>query len=764
VSASSAVSASFADCVALFQGGNLLAAEQAIGALLLHEPRRAEAHHLQGLIAARCERGTEALRCFDAALALRPDVPELHFDRARLLQTLREPAAALPSVEAAIRLRPGWWTPYQLRGTLLADLSLPEEALASLRQALTLAPAAAAAGLKGAIAAVHGSLMQQAGRAAEAAASYEAAIAADPGCFDAHNNLGVVLDAMHRHDEALELFTQAIRLRPDAPEPYANRAALQMGLGRPQAALCDSEAALAMRPAFFEAHFSRALALRGLERPQEALAAVDAALALRSDHAGAHDARCALLLALHRPGDALRSFEQALELDPANASILRNGAVALRELRRFQEALALTDRALRIRADDALLHCARSAALIDLRRPAEALASAEEALRLAADLIAAQLNRATALADLERLDEALEASGRAVREHPTAIQAYVTHGSLLAVAARTAEALETLERALVLEPECAGAAFHAGAIHLQAGRLRQGWALYESRMRPGGPVQMREHRGARWRGEAGKRLLIQAEQGLGDALQFCRYAPLAAARGAAVTLAVHDGLEELIASVGGGVRVIGLRDAPPSFDYYSPLLSMPLAFDTTLENIPAPVPYLHAPADRLPRWRQVLGPSGFRVGVAWQGSTGRVDAGRSFPLAALAPLAGIPGVRLISLQKGAGLEQLGWAPVEFRVETPGDDIDPPGHAFADTAAIMQCCDLVVSSDTAVAHLAGALGRPAWIALKFCPDWRWLLGRTDTPWYPTLELFRQPRPGEWSGVFAAMAHRLRECLA
>ena len=707
----------------LFRSGRLVAAHEAVGALLRREPSRAEAHHLRGLIAAREQRGAEALSSLDTAIALRPDVPELHVDRAWLLKTLSQPAAALASADAAIRLRPHWPAAHNLRGALLLDLARP-------------------------------------GAAAE---SLAAAIAIDPECFDAYNNLGVVLGNLQRPAEAIECFGSAIRLRPEAPEPYVNRAAAWRAVGKTAEALRDSESALAFAPTSFEARLERGLALRELGRTTEALAAVDAALAGRPDHAGALDARGALLFDLRRPHEAMESFERALALEPANPSALKNAAVTLRELRRYPEGLAFADRAITISPTDAVAHSVRSALLVDMRRTDEALSSAEEALRLDPALLAARLNRAAALADLERVDEALAVSAVTLREHPTAAQAWVSQGALLAAAARTDEALETLEHALILDPKSAMAAFHAATTHLQAGHLERGFELYELRLRPGGPVSFRAPKGTQWRGEplAGRGLLLKAEQGFGDALHFCRYALLAVSRGAAVTLVVHDGLEGLIGSLSSDIEVIGLRAPTPPFDYYAPLLSLPHAFGTTLRTIPAPVPYLHASPERVDRWRATLGTHGFRIGIAWQGSTGKMDIGRSFPLAALAPLAALPNVRLVSLQKGTGEEQL--ARSTMRVESFGEAIDPRGEAFQDTAAIIESCDLVVSSDTAVAHLAGALGRPAWIALKFCPEWRWLLHRSDSPWYPTLRLFRQPRPGDWTSVFAAMARELESLL-
>jgi hypothetical protein len=232
-----------------------------------------------------------------------------------------------------------------------------------------------------------------------------------------------------------------------------------------------------------------------------------------------------------------------------------------------------------------------------------------------------------------------------------------------------------------------------------------------------------------------------------------------------VVLAVRDGMVRLLRGLPVPVTFIPENTRPKTLDYYVPLLSLPLLFATRLESIPAPVPYLKAEPDRVAGWREKLGEHGFRVAIAWQGKTkGINDPYRSFPLAALAPLAALPGVRLISLQKGEGSEQLANLPAGMTVERLGDDFDSGFDAFIDSAAVMECCDLVVTLDTSIAHLAGALGRPTWTALKSVPEWRWFVERRDSPWYPTMTLYRQPRFEDWDSVFAAMAGDLGRMMA
>ncbi len=264
-----------------------------------------------------------------------------------------------------------------------------------------------------------------------------------------------------------------------------------------------------------------------------------------------------------------------------------------------------------------------------------------------------------------------------------------------------------------------------------------------------------------WSGQeplAGKVLFVYWEQGLGDTVHFARYAQLARDQGARVLFSVQDSLRELLRSLGPGIELLGERTRPAEFDLHSPLLSLPRAFATTFENIPSPVPYLHPDPQRVADWRRHLGPAGFKVGIGWQGrATRSIDVGRSCPLKLFEPLAAIPGVRLISLQRDAGVEQLADVSPGVRIETLGTRFDQGD--FLETASAMAALDLVISTCTSRVHIAGAMGLPTWVLLKTVPDWRWLLGRTDSPWYPTLRLFRQSRAGDWDSVFASVKQAL-----
>ena len=329
---------------------------------------------------------------------------------------------------------------------------------------------------------------------------------------------------------------------------------------------------------------------------------------------------------------------------------------------------------------------------------------------------------------------------------------------------RLPEALAANRRALAIEPASPVATFNMGATLLAMGRLMEGFAAYESRFALGSSGWARQDVAAPpWTGEplAGRSILVVSEQANGDQFQFVRYLPELCRRGARVTYMVPARLQRLIRSLVGDITLIESPEAGSRFDYQVPLLSLPHRCAAEDGRAPAATPYLYAEAERVARWRERIGSHGFRIAIAWEGFRypGGRDLGRCFPVEALWPVAQTPGVRLISLQLKDGLDQLARLPAGMTVETLGEDFDAGEHAFLDTAAVMMNVDLVVTLDSGVAHLAGALARPTWLALPFSPEWRWQRTRVDTPWYPTMRLFRQGLPGDWDGVFQRMAEAL-----
>jgi tetratricopeptide (TPR) repeat protein len=606
------------------------------------------------------------------------------------------------------------------------------------------------------------------------------------------------LQRLGRFDESLVIYDRALSRQPANPEALYYRGNALRGLGRLSEAVASYDRALALRPAFAEALNNRGNALQSLDRLQEALASYDRALALRPDHADTLNSRGAALQRLQRLDEALVSFDRALALRPGYAEALFNRGIVLQELNRLDEALASYDEALVRRPDypealnnrgntlqsldrpeEALASFDRALALnpgfagalnnrgnslLSLKRPAEALASFDRALALRPDDAAALHNRGNALESLDRPEEALASFDRALALRPEYADALNNRGNALRTLNRPREALASFDRALAIRPDYPDAHWNSGLASLLLGDFARGWPEYEWRWQvPALRQPVRPFGQPRWHGAeplVGRTIFVYAEQGLGDTIHFCRYARLLAARGARVVLEVQPALKALLKELAGVHTLISRGEALPEFAFQCPLLSLPLAFRTDLGSIPAEPHYLVPDQQRVQAWQTRLGMrTGMRVGLVWAGNpTLGNDRTRSVSLQMLTRLA-IPGVHLISLQKelrDGDREFLAAHPEIFHL---GDELTD----FADTAAVMASLDLVISVDTAAAHLAGALGRPVWILQRFAPDFRWLLDREDSPWYPSARLFRQPRFGDWDSVIDQLALALAPTL-
>ena len=367
-------------------------------------------------------------------------------------------------------------------------------------------------------------------------------------------------------------------------------------------------------------------------------------------------------------------------------------------------------------------------------------------------------NRGNALLDLNRLNEALASFDAALARIPNYAAALVNRGNALRSLHRAEEALASFERAIAIEPELAEAHWNKGLLCLSLGDFEAGWRGYEWRWRRDN-APSREFAQPQWRGEDlhGKTILLHAEQGFGDTIQFLRYVPMVAGLGAKIILELPDSLVPLLDTIDGVVAIVSRDQAHPPFDLHCPLLSLAVTFGTTLATIPAPLPNLRAPAERIEKWRARLPRNeAHRIGIVWSGKpTHNNDHNRSIALARLAPLLSMPGFKFISLQseiRDADLPLLAKLPALLRLEEEIAD-------FADTAAVIAELDLVIAVDTAVAHLAGSLGKPVWILLPYVLDWRWMLDREDSPWYPSARLFRQTVIGDWDSVIARLGQEL-----
>jgi tetratricopeptide (TPR) repeat protein len=507
--------------------------------------------------------------------------------------------------------------------------------------------------------------------------------------------------------------------------------------------------------------FASAVEHHARGRLSEAMDLYDTILKLDPNAAGAHCNRGILLHSVGRFDEAIRSYDCAIRIQPNLAEAFNSKANALHDSARSAEALPHYDRALALKPGFAEAYHNKGKALHALKRWLESVECYDRAISLNPDYADAYYNKGNALQDLQRSSEALQCYDRGIALRPNFAEAFTGRGNALTDLKRLDEALASYDRAIGIRGEFPDAYWDKGICLLLAGRFDEGWPFFEWRKKRA--VESPSYPQPTWTGKEnleGRTLFVYAEQGLGDTIQFSRYAVLAQEKGAKVTFAVQHALMRLLKSLGSGIVIESLAAKPAAFDNQIALMSLPMAFGTRLNTCPAAAPYLRAEPERVAKWKRQLGMQGFKIGICWQGNKqADIDVGRSFPVRHFEAIAQLPDVRLVSLQKYDGVEQLRDLPHGMKIETLGEDFDAGPDSFVDTAAVMECLDLIITSDTAVAHLAGALGRPAWVVLKYVPDWRWMLDRPDSPWYPTLRLFRQPRPEDWSGVFASMEAQL-----
>ncbi|HWF78700.1 MAG TPA: tetratricopeptide repeat protein [Caulobacteraceae bacterium] len=603
----------------------------------------------------------------------------------------------------------------------------------------------------------------RAGQLAQACAIYQSILAQSPDDFDALHMLGLAVVQAGDPAQGARLIEQAITREPGVAAAHVNLSMAQEALGRFGEALASADRAIALGDATPDAYLNRGNALLALGCAQEALAAYEHAVALQpGDPRGPYN--CARTLrVLGRFEDALAGYDAAIALWPGFYEAVSNRGEVLSHLGRLDEALAAMDAALALRPS-AEAHRNRGAMLTRLRRLDEAMAAYDIALGMDPANAQAHGDRANVLNDLGRATEALAAADRALALSPERADPHNSRGVALYSLGRLEPALASYERALALAPEFPEAHMNRALAWLRSGDLAAGFAEYRWRWR---------HREAErphilcpeWEGEplAGKRLVVWAEQGYGDTLQFIRFVPQLVAQGARVTVLVDKPLKPLITASLAGVEVVDWLPGDADFDAQVAMMCLPRLLGVTLRTIPAPIPYLAADPAAAAAWAARLAAlPGRKVGLVWAGAARRhnlaaaaVDARRSMRLSQLAALAAAPGVQFVSLQIGEPAAEIVDAPgglslVDWTAEI-GD--------FADTAALVAGLDLVITVDTSVAHLAGALGRPVWILSRFDGCWRWLQDRDDTPWYPTARLFRQPAPGAWEPVIASLAEAL-----
>jgi Flp pilus assembly protein TadD/ADP-heptose:LPS heptosyltransferase len=534
------------------------------------------------------------------------------------------------------------------------------------------------------------------GQIAVAIDCFERAILSNRESAESHHDLGVALASSRQFTRAIKHFEEAIRLKPKWLSASSNLVLAQIESGDLKQAAQTLEAALKLHPNAGILHHRLGVVAGHLGRREDAVRALEQARTLLQDSPPVHHDLGLAYAALGRRDEAIAAFEHAIEIDPEFAEAYNNLGVSYAAKRDHESAIR----------------------------------HHQKAVELKPDFAEAYNNLGVCLADVHRLDESAHA----------------------------------LRRALYFKPDAVDAHNNLAIVLLLQGNLEQGWLEYEWRFKRSGQGNLFKVSAPRWDGSPldGKSILMCAEQGLGDTLQFVRYAELLANLGARVVLECQAPLVPLLSRLKSVSEVIPSGATRPHHDFYCPLLSLPCTLGTSLTTIPNRVPYIVPLPERLERWRpRINALQGLRVGVAWQGSKGYPgDAARSIPLESFKPLAEIPGVTLVSLQKGPGAEQLNEFQKTHAIAV-FEDIDVSPGAFEDSAAVASLLDLVICSDSAITHLAGAVGADVWLALCRPSDWRWMRNRDDSPWYPTMKLFRQDPTGRWEPVFDAIRAQLEE---
>ena len=615
---------------------------------------------------------------------------------------------------------------------------------------------------------------QQAGNNARAKVIYKEILTAEPRHFDALNLLGMIAAQARQFSDAVTLFGKALAVDPSNAAAHYRMGAVLGETGQLDAAVASYDRAIALQPQFAQAHFNRAAALKKLRHLDAALDSYDRAIAIQPDHADAHFNRGNVLYEMKQLDAALSSYDLAIARKPSHAGAHCNRALVLGELGQGESAVSSYERAIAINPHDAGAFYNRGVALKELNRLDESVASYNQAIAINPIFTAAYSNRGVVLKDLGQYDAALADYDRAIELNENLAEAHCNKGSALAALGDIVSAVASFDKAIAIRSDFSKAHFSRSTTWLLAGDYERGWPAYEWRWRKDSGVgahEGRNYRATLWLGGediAGRTILLYGEQGLGDTLQFCRYASLVANLGARVILEVPQTLRTVLASVSGVSEVVEHGEVPAGIDFYCPLMSLPLAFKTTLDTVPAPRRYIYGPNDRVRFWKEKLAESQckLKVGLVWSGGfrPNQPEAWallnrRDIPLSHLASLRH-PDIEFYSLQIGQPAASEPDRLVADNWQGP-TIIDHTSLLvdFSDTAGLIENLDLVISVDTSTAHLAGALGKPVWILNRFDTCWRWLLQREDSPWYPSVTLYRQTSPGDWNTV----VHRVRSDL-
>jgi tetratricopeptide (TPR) repeat protein len=602
-------------------------------------------------------------------------------------------------------------------------------------------------------------LLQQAlalhrrGQLAQAEGLYAEILKIQPKHFDALHLLGVIALQAQDHQRAVDLINQAIELYPHNAAFYSSRGAALQELKQYDAAIASYDQAITLKPDYADAWYNRGLALQGHNQLEGAISSYDKVLALRPDFAEAWSNRGAALQGLSQLDAAIASYDHAIKIKPDYAEAWSNRGVALHRLNRLDAAVASFDKAIALRPFFAEAYNNRGLALSDLKLFGSAIASYDQAIRIKPEYAEAWYNRGNAQEELKELEAALESYYQAIRIRPNYAEALCNQGLALQQLNMLDAAVASYDKVIAIKPHFSAAYLNKSLALLLRGEYDKGWEMYEWRWKTNDfRLPKRSFIQQIWLGNfhiKGTTILLHSEQSYGDTIQFCRYVEFVAELGARVILEVEQPLIGLLRQLDGVAEFV-VKGAPlPAFDCHCPLMSLALAFNTTLDSIPSFPKYLSSEKEKVAEWSGRLGDRKKpRIGLVWSSHTKHYNVqNRSVQLSSLVKHLP-PEFEYVSLQKEVLDDDRATLRSHANITHYGDELKD----FTDTAALCELMDLVISVDTSVAHLSAALGKPTWVLTSFSPSWRWLLDRTDSPWYPGVKLYRQEAIGQWEPVF------------
>ncbi|WP_221763717.1 tetratricopeptide repeat protein [Methyloradius palustris] len=711
----------FDQSLQLFHAGRMLEARSGYRKILKKIPNHADALHFVGLTYIRTQNYQEGLASIKRAILIKPDHAEAHYNLGNVYSELGHSDEAITEYQQAISIKPDYANAYNNLGNVFNVSKRTDEAIACYQQALLL----------------------------------------HPDFSQAYNGLGIAFGEQKNFEAAVDAYQHAIRLKPNFADAHNNLAVARKELGLTELAIESFKNAITFRPDYADAHIALGNILNEQGRFDEAISSYKDALAIRQDVEAAFKLGNALN-ALNRFDEALPYYELALSINPDFADAHNSLGVALSEVERFEEAFAAYNKALVIEPDHFIALNNLGNTLIDVGQYDRAIDCFKRLLSINHDFADAYNGWGNALNELEQVEDAIVCYQQALAIKPDYVRAIYNFGVVLARLRKFDEALEQYESALSIQPDFTEAQWNRGLIYLLHGQWLNGWHDYKMRWQLKGATQLPVTSYPQWLGDqsiAGKKLLIQFEQGFGDAIQMLRYVNLLEAQGVECWIQSPPQLSKLVSRSFQGAHVLEGNVFSEHLDYRIPVMSLPLAMKTFSEAaIPNSTPYLIADSARIGYWKKQLSSASVAtVGLVWRGnSSHKNDRNRSIALAEYIPLIlANPLIQFVTLQQDLAAQERDQLKPHNNVRI----LDKELIDFDETSAVMSALDLVITVDSAPAHLAGALGKPTWILLCFAGEWRWLHERTDSPWYPSATLFRQSNRGNWTEVITQVNHEL-----